>query len=183
MDMGPCDKVHSVELKTEYEAASKKRDYGYEHEQERHLETYVAECDKKITRAQKRLEESEIDTSALMPVSKASCDPEVERISSEIQVKLKEAEALGENGEVEKSIALMHEVEELKQKKATAQAQALLSSLPQPKKEEGGTALPTAAILNPNQMPGNVNQKLRVCDVCGAFLSILDSDQRLADHF
>uniref|UniRef100_H3GMV3 Uncharacterized protein n=1 Tax=Phytophthora ramorum TaxID=164328 RepID=H3GMV3_PHYRM len=29
----------------------------------------------------------------------------------------------------------------------------------------------------------DVNQKLRVCDVCGAFLSIFDSDRRLADHF
>lgn len=27
------------------------------------------------------------------------------------------------------------------------------------------------------------HQKLRVCDVCGAYLSILDSDRRLADHF
>jgi len=26
-------------------------------------------------------------------------------------------------------------------------------------------------------------QKLRVCDICGAFLSIYDSDRRLADHF
>jgi hypothetical protein len=24
---------------------------------------------------------------------------------------------------------------------------------------------------------------LRVCDVCGAYLSVLDSDRRLADHF
>jgi RNA-binding protein Luc7-like 2 len=28
-----------------------------------------------------------------------------------------------------------------------------------------------------------VNKKLRVCDICGSFLSILDSDKRLADHF
>lgn len=27
------------------------------------------------------------------------------------------------------------------------------------------------------------HQKLRVCDVCGAYLSVLDSDRRLADHF
>lgn len=29
----------------------------------------------------------------------------------------------------------------------------------------------------------DVNQKLRVCEVCGAFLSISDNDRRLADHF
>lgn len=27
------------------------------------------------------------------------------------------------------------------------------------------------------------HQKLRVCEICGAYLSILDSDKRLADHF
>jgi len=27
------------------------------------------------------------------------------------------------------------------------------------------------------------HQKLQVCDVCGAFLSRLDNDRRLADHF
>jgi hypothetical protein len=27
------------------------------------------------------------------------------------------------------------------------------------------------------------HQKLRVCDICGAYLSMLDSDRRLADHF
>lgn len=26
-------------------------------------------------------------------------------------------------------------------------------------------------------------QKLRVCEVCGAHLSVYDSDRRLADHF
>jgi len=29
----------------------------------------------------------------------------------------------------------------------------------------------------------HLHQKLRVCDVCGAYLSVLDSDRRLADHF
>jgi hypothetical protein len=27
------------------------------------------------------------------------------------------------------------------------------------------------------------DQKLRLCDICGAFLSVYDSDRRLADHF
>ncbi len=34
-------------------------------------------------------------------------------------------------------------------------------------------------------MPGSSNQqqKLRVCDICSAYLSLYDSDRRLADHF
>uniref|UniRef100_A0A453MGN6 Uncharacterized protein n=1 Tax=Aegilops tauschii subsp. strangulata TaxID=200361 RepID=A0A453MGN6_AEGTS len=27
------------------------------------------------------------------------------------------------------------------------------------------------------------DQKLRLCDICGAFLSVYDNDRRLADHF
>jgi hypothetical protein len=29
----------------------------------------------------------------------------------------------------------------------------------------------------------DITKKLRVCDICGSFLSVLDSDRRLADHF
>jgi hypothetical protein len=35
-----------------------------------------------------------------------------------------------------------------------------------------------------NSLPGTPQQqKLRVCDICSAYLSIYDSDRRLADHF
>ena len=33
------------------------------------------------------------------------------------------------------------------------------------------------------QGPEDSRQKLRVCDVCAAMLSVTDSDRRLADHF
>jgi hypothetical protein len=36
--------------------------------------------------------------------------------------------------------------------------------------------------LSDNQGPSG-HQKLQVCDVCGAYLSRLDNDRRLADHF
>jgi hypothetical protein len=106
---------------------------------------------------------------------------------------------------------LMNQVEELKQKKATAQANAMLNAFKSEAAaatagDAGNTAVNGAAAndadgdatTNDNDntektlaevLPGNplastnVNQKLRVCDVCGAFLSIFDSDRRLADHF
>ena len=36
-----------------------------------------------------------------------------------------------------------------------------------------------------NSMPASTyqQQKLRVCEVCGAYLGIHDNDRRLADHF
>eukprot|EP01089_Gocevia_fonbrunei_P019814 TRINITY_DN7136_c0_g1_i1.p1 TRINITY_DN7136_c0_g1~~TRINITY_DN7136_c0_g1_i1.p1 ORF type:complete len:167 (+),score=45.85 TRINITY_DN7136_c0_g1_i1:210-710(+) len=58
-------------------------------------------------------------------------------------------------------MALIQKAEELKRKQAAPEIQQI----------EG---MPTGT---------QQQQKLRVCDVCGAFLSIYDSDRRLADHF
>lgn len=109
----------------------------------------------------------------------------------------------GNDGEVELSLELMDKVEEIKTKMAMAQANAMLTSF----RAETSTAMgirsgrgaesPTAdgeaaaagdgesSKAPADAFPANatVNQKLRVCDVCGAFLSIFDSDRRLADHF
>lgn len=54
MDLGDCPKIHSDTLKQDYEEA--KKDYGYEFELMRHLESLVADCDRKIVKARKRLE-------------------------------------------------------------------------------------------------------------------------------
>lgn len=108
---------------------------------------------------------------------------------------------------------LMEKVEELKQQKAAAQANAMLVSFRSETaagvssgvsagdednpstssdgesensaaKENESTGKSLSKIISENPLASaNVNQKLRVCDVCGAFLSIFDSDRRLADHF
>ncbi|KAF1778202.1 Peptidase C2, calpain family [Phytophthora cactorum] len=49
--------------------------------------------------------------------------------------------------------------------------------------DQGRRPRPITANAGVSNGVDNVNQKLRVCDVCGAFLSIFDSERRLADHF
>mmetsp|Transcript_24080 Transcript_24080/g.39578 ORF Transcript_24080/g.39578 Transcript_24080/m.39578 type:complete len:364 (-) Transcript_24080:533-1624(-) len=187
IDEGECDKFHDPQLKTEYEAARKTKDYGYDYDLEHVLEKYVGDCDRKITKAQKRLEDNQDEPVTVLAVSKAANNPEVERIAVQIQEKLKEAETLGEQGEVEKALLVTQEVEDLRQQKANEQAKALLASLPFNKEPQAGGDDQRKIALDTNGMPlrgaGAANQKLRVCDVCGAFLSIYDSDRRLADHF
>ena len=64
---------------------------------------------------------------------------------------------------MDESMRLMEEVEQLKQAKAEAQAKVLAGTAgKEESKSSGGSA---------------VNQKLRVCEVCGAMLSIFDSDR------
>jgi hypothetical protein len=59
MDIGECEKLHSSTLRAEYDEARKKRDYNYEYELELHLQHYIDECERRIVRAQKRLEETQ----------------------------------------------------------------------------------------------------------------------------
>eukprot|EP00638_Chattonella_subsalsa_P008082 CAMPEP_0117760812 /NCGR_PEP_ID=MMETSP0947-20121206/16870_1 /TAXON_ID=44440 /ORGANISM="Chattonella subsalsa, Strain CCMP2191" /LENGTH=350 /DNA_ID=CAMNT_0005581609 /DNA_START=49 /DNA_END=1102 /DNA_ORIENTATION=- len=177
MDMGLCDKIHEDKLKEEYdEKVAKGRSYGYDEELERTLDDFVNEVDRKIQRSQRRLEE---DGEGAVKVN-AESGAEIIRLTGEINEAMKEAEKAGEEGDIDVAQELMTKVETLKQQKSETQAKMLRESS-------------AVAMVAPGQNPDasvvgaltstDVNQKLRVCDVCGAFLSIYDSDSRLADHF
>lgn len=67
----------------------------------------------------------------------------------------------GAEGKVDESLAMMAEVEVIKGKKKALE-------------DEYHSAIPRHAAQQ---------QKLRACEVCGAYLSMYDNDRRLADHF
>ena len=72
-----------------------------------------------------------------------------------------QAEELGAQGEVEESMKMLERVEDLKKKKGEAE-------------NEYRSSKPASSYQQ---------QKLRVCEVCSAYLGIHDNDRRLADHF
>ena len=59
-DLGPCPKVHSEGLKTEYETASSadKAKWGFEFDYMRDMQKYIDDCDRRIDTAQRRLEKT-----------------------------------------------------------------------------------------------------------------------------
>jgi hypothetical protein len=59
-DLGPCPKVHSEGLKTEYETASaaEKAKWGFEFDYMRDMQKYIEDCDRRIDSAQRRLEKT-----------------------------------------------------------------------------------------------------------------------------
>lgn len=59
-DLGPCPKVHSEGLKTEYETASsaEKAKWGFEFDYLRDMQKYIDDCDRRIETAQRRLEKT-----------------------------------------------------------------------------------------------------------------------------
>lgn len=87
---------------------------------------------------------------------------EIGEIELSIQGGTEEIEALGEAGKVEESMEKLAAVDALKQLKSDKEKEL--------------------QILNENAGASG-HQKLRVCEICGAMLSVLDSDKRLADHF
>ncbi|GLT26858.1 hypothetical protein SLA2020_018990 [Shorea laevis] len=76
-----------------------------------------------------------------------------------INEKLKKAEDLGEKGMIDEAQKALEEAEALKMEPVLDSSKY------------------TAADVR------ITDQKLQVCDICGAFLSVYDSDRHLADHF
>lgn len=122
-----------------------------------HLQAFIADCDRRTEAAKTRLKETQEELTAEV-AEKANA---VHALAEEIGKKLAKAEALGEAGEVEESVALMKEIDELRAKKVKAE-------------HEYRTSMPASTYQQ---------QKLRVCEVCSAYLGIHDNDIRLADHF
>ncbi|GAA5912443.1 hypothetical protein JCM6882_005512 [Rhodosporidiobolus microsporus] len=168
MDLGPCAKTHSVKLKNEYEGLLKKAEEEKDENEIKVFNTFkanyetvifnfVGECDRRIAAAHRRLEKTPEEnnrTTALMR--------EVGELEGAYQAAMAEVEQLGSQGKVEESMTQLTKAEALKAEK-------------QEKERELQHLTDTAGASG--------HQKLRVCDICGAYLSILDSDRRLADHF
>ncbi|XP_045772283.1 putative RNA-binding protein Luc7-like 2 isoform X2 [Maniola jurtina] len=157
MDLGECPKIHDLALRADFELASKTKDYFYDIDATEHLETFIADCDRRTTAAKQRLAETQEELSAEV-TEKANA---VHELAEQIGQKLARAEALGEEGMVEESVKLMGEIDELRKKKAVAE-------------QEYRNSMPASSYQQ---------QKLRVCEVCSAYLGIHDNDRRLADHF
>ncbi|XP_064979115.1 uncharacterized protein LOC135620242 isoform X1 [Musa acuminata AAA Group] len=258
MDMGPCPKIHSLQLRKEYEEAKVKGDHNFHRELEDMIERLIVECERKIQRALKRLEDEDATAAVAISVSKVTQTPEVMELSKQIKEKLKEADVFDFEGKTDSKMRVLELVEDLKGQRADKQSVLLLdafnkdrASLPLPNQnpsqpaslpvvnppdrhtqemineklkkaedlgergliDEAQKALEEAEtlkkvyssfvfdfvmhqfMLGARQEPilesskhsvadvRITDQKLRVCDICGAFLSVYDNDRRLADHF
>lgn len=86
----------------------------------------------------------------------------ISELTASISAGLLEVEILGETAEVSRALDEMHRVHQARAAKAEREREL---------KELSDTSGPSG------------HQKLQVCDVCGAYLSRLDNDRRLADHF
>ncbi|GAB6025882.1 Putative RNA-binding protein Luc7-like 1 [Chamberlinius hualienensis] len=157
MDLGTCPKIHDLALRADYEQAAKEKDYNYDLDAMEHLQAFISDCDRRTELAKRRLAETQEELSAEV-TAKAN---KVHEFAEQIGKKLAKAEQLGAEGNVEESFKILEEVEDIRKKKSQAELDYR------------------------NSMPASSyqQQKLRVCEVCSAYLGIHDNDRRLADHF
>ncbi|KAL2217400.1 putative U1 snRNP splicing complex subunit [Thermoascus aurantiacus ATCC 26904] len=158
-DLGPCPKVHSEALKAEYEAASpaEKAKWGFEYDYLRDMQKYIDECDRRIEAAQRRLEKTPDEIRQTNNLLKQISD-----LTKTINTGLLEVSVLGEMGCVALALNELYKIRTAKHQKEVCEREL---------KTLSDTSGPSG------------HQKLQVCDVCGAYLSRLDNDRRLADHF
>ncbi|OOO04645.1 LUC7-related [Aspergillus oryzae] len=158
-DLGPCPKVHSEGLKTEYETASaaEKAKWGFDFDYMRDMQKYIDDCDRRIDSAQRRLEKTPDEIRQTNNLLKQISD-----YTKTINGGLLEISVLGETGSVAQAYNGLHKIRTAKHQKETCEREL---------KNLQDTSGPSG------------HQKLQVCDVCGAYLSRLDNDRRLADHF
>ncbi|KAM6951135.1 putative RNA-binding protein Luc7-like 1 [Aplochiton taeniatus] len=157
MDLGECAKIHDLALRADYEIASKERDLFFELDAVDHLESFIADCDRRTELAKKRLAETQDEISAEV----AAKAEKVHELNEEIGKLLAKAEQLGAEGNVDEAQKVLQEVEKVRSKKKDAE-------------EEYRNSMPASSFQQ---------QKLRVCEVCSAYLGLHDNDRRLADHF
>ncbi|KAI4747609.1 LUC7-domain-containing protein [Aureobasidium sp. EXF-12298] len=158
-DLGLCPKTHSEALKSEYENADdqQKRKWGFEFDYMRDMQKYIDDCNRRIDSAQRRLEKTPDEirqTNALLK--------QIGELSRNIEDGLVEVQILGELSSVNTAVTEYFRIRQQKQLKEDREREL---------KALSDTSGPSG------------HQKLQVCDVCGAYLSRLDNDRRLADHF
>lgn len=118
---------------------------------------FITDMDRKIAANRRRLDQTPEEMERSNAIMR-----DINEIGEAITAAENEMEKLGEQGQVEESLKELAKVDALKAERSEKEKEF--------------------QVLQENSGASG-HQKLRVCDVCGAYLSILDSDRRLADHF
>jgi len=152
-DLGPCTKVHDEACKQEFQSSKKKNTYPFEREFLQYLERLIDDLDRKIKKGHERLDHQED------PYQPSGENAEkIGAISSRIQLLLKQVEDLAEAGNVDESQMVMKQVDVLKTEKEQIQ------------------------LLSEARSVTSQEKRMKVCDICGAFLVVGDTEKRIQSH-
>ena len=111
-DLGPCDKIHDEELALAYEKSSRNGRLGFEEDFERFIRSLLMDVEKKIKRGVERLKLTQNDPNHKTPTQLR--DEKIATLKEQINEIIKEAEVLGETGEIDQAQAKLESCEKLK---------------------------------------------------------------------
>ena len=163
-DMGTCPKIHHEKLNASYNVAKDSQNFGYEEELEHYLADFIAKCERaNETRKRRRISDGIDSQDAAELAKETELASVIMRNSNLMRDLMEQTEKLAEAGDLDASMEAMSKIETLRVERTAAQAEAKRIE------EEKRSTHPES--------------KLRMCEQCGAFLSIYDNETRLADHF
>lgn len=157
--LGRCPQLHLSKYKIQYDRdiANGKRYPDFEREYYLVLAKFVHDCNDQIAVALKNLEHTSEEREKIKNVTK-----ELDDIDTQIGLMVQEIESLTSHNEISKALTQSVKLEEVKERRIHI----------------------AKKVKNITENVGqSAQQKLQVCEVCGAYLSRLDTDRRLADHF
>ncbi|SCU89941.1 LADA_0F00716g1_1 [Lachancea dasiensis] len=157
--LGKCPKIHLAKHKLQYEREMSTGRGFVEFEREYYaiLSKFVNDCNGQIGIALKNLEHKPEEQEKIQRVT-----GELEVLDSQIGLMLQEIQVLLQNNEVNKALIQSVKVQQVR-------------------KHREEVAVKVREIAE--NVGQSAQQKLQVCEICGAYLSRLDTDRRLADHF
>lgn len=160
LNIGKCPNLHLTKHKLEYEYRTKTLGEelpDFEYEYYKILHKWLAEIDFTIETALKRLENTPEEKEKIASVTR-----QLDELDVKIGLMTLEITQLGKAKEITMALKQTIALDKLLQERDVLAEQARVIA-----ENVGQTA----------------QQKLQVCEVCGAYLSRLDNDRRLADHF
>ena len=164
-DPGTCTGAHDPRLRRAYAGAAVGTDFGWDRDLEQVLVGVQARSEKNIARARERVAAEEAGDAGALEGVDIDGDPALAALSARITDLAAEAAAAADRGDLERAGACDEEGESLRRARAEAAAVVLLT------RYGGGGG------------GDGTRQRLRVCNACGAYLSLSDSRDRIADHF
>ena len=157
--IGRCPQIHLTKHKLQYEREKKRGKRFPEFEKEYYviLQKFVKDCNGQIAVALKKLEHTPEERAKIQEVT-----GELDVLDTRISLMIQEIESLLKANEISQAIKQGIKLQELQAKRVDVGKK----------------------VKNMTESVGqSAQQKLQVCEVCGAYLSRLDTDRRLADHF
>ncbi|KAG8061752.1 hypothetical protein GUJ93_ZPchr0003g17450 [Zizania palustris] len=128
MDLGPCPKVHSLQLRKDYEEVKSKGTENFNRDLEDMIERLIVECERKIQRALKRLDDEDAKAAIAISVSEVTQSDEALQLSKEIKENMEQVDTYDYEGKTDDKIKTLEVVEELRSKRADMQATLLLDA-------------------------------------------------------